>query len=180
MAFRDLTPNQKPRRATRNGNLQNLDQPYQPITCPLLEPNHRTRNVDNMLPDKPKLTTVPQILVQLDIQLVDLPLNCSLPVWLGRINFSNSNSKRRVGTMLNNHSSLGTPMEVMPNNQDTASNSNSSSSSQSPALLISSVSLMFLDRRVSVFKPPTYSRLLLTRENWTNHHQKSSCLQTRP
>ena len=50
------------------------------MTCPLLEPNHSTRNVDNMLPDKPKLTTVPRILLQLDIQPVGLPPNCSPPV----------------------------------------------------------------------------------------------------
>jgi len=184
VAFRDLTPNQKPRRAIRNGNLQSSDQPYQSITCPLPEPNRSTRNADNMLPGKHKLTTVPRILLQLDIQPVDLPPNYSPPVWLGRTNFSNSNSssssnnnnsKRRVDTMLSNHNNPGTLMEVMANNPDTGS----SSSSQSPALLISSANLMLLGRRVSASKPPTYSRLLLTQESWTNHLQKLSCLQTR-
>ena len=83
--------------------------------------------------------------------------------------------------MLSNHNSLGTLMEVMSNNPDTASSSSSSSSSnQSPALLISSANLMLLGRRDSAFKQPTYLRLLLIQENWTNHLQKLSYLQTRP
>ena len=79
--------------------------------------------------------------------------------------------------MLSNHNSLGTPTEVMANNPDTAS---SSRSNQSPALLISSANLTLLGRRDSVFKPPTYSRLLPTQENWTNHPRKLFCPQTRP
>jgi hypothetical protein len=144
------------------------------MTCRLPEPNHIPRSVDNTLLDKRKLITVPQILLLLDIHPVDLPRNSSLPVSLGITNSSNNNnSKRRVDTMVSNHSSLGTPMEVIANNLDTASNN------QSPTLLISSTNLMSLGRRDSVFKPPTYLHLLLIHESCTSRLRKLSCLQTR-
>ena len=176
MALRNLTPNQRPQRVARNGNLLSSDKPYQPITCFPPEPSHISRNVDNTLPDKRKLITVPRILLQLDMQPGVLPRNSSPRVSLGTTSSSssNSNSKRRMHTMVSNHSSLGTPMEVTASNLDTAS------SNQSPVTsLISSANSMSLDRRDSVFKPPTYLRLLPIHESCTNHLQKLFCLQMR-
>jgi len=174
VTLRNLIPNQRPKRAVHNGNLPSSDHPCQSMICPP-GPNPITRNVDNTLPGKLQPITVVQILLlQPDIRPEDLPRNFLLPVSLGITSYNYSSSKRRVDTITNNHSNLGTPTGVMHSNLYTAS------SNQSQTSLINSANSMSLARRDSAFKQQTYLRLLLIHKSCNSHLRKLSCPRMRP
>lgn len=154
-AFRNLIPDQKPRRVARNGNPPKSDHPCQLTTQPI----RILRSVANTLLVKRKLITVFQILLHLHMQPAGLR-NSLLPVLLGITSFSNNSNRLRVHTMANN------PYIA--------------SSNQSLTLLINSANSMSLDRRDSDSKPPTSSLPLLIHWSCKSLLRRLSYLQMRP
>ena len=154
MPLGNLISNQKPRRATRNGNLPSSDHQCQSTNCL----SSITQGVGNTLPGKRTLITAAQILLHLHLQPDHLS-NSLLLASLGITSFNSSNNRYRVDTMVNN--------QYMANRN------------QSPTLLSNSANLTSLDRKDSDCKLPTSSLLLLIHESCNNHPQKSFCPQMR-